>query len=177
MRKTRSFLCRCSFSAIIQEIFCILASSRTLAVMLSPPVSSLSVARNHRPLPSATRPSEMPASKLSDRCHVTKDNLSVAACLRVARACISFKIPFCLANPLGSYLWKLSGLKNLISKCVVLAVHLDHTGGKPLVLCSEAGLNTFVSTAYIPTFLHLTRQSAKPPPRLTAFIAGLLMDP
>ena len=177
MRKTRSFLCRCSFLARIQEILCILASGGTLAVMLSPPVSSLSVARNHRPLPSASRPWGMPASKLSDRCQVARDYSCVAACLRVARARISFKIPFCLANPLGSYLWKLSGLQNLTSKCVVLAVHLDHTGGKPLVLCSEAGLNTFVSTACIPTFLHLTRQSAKPPPRLTAFIAGLLIDP
>ena len=30
-----------------------------------------------------------------------------------------FKDSFCLANPLGSYLWKLSGLQFLISKCVV----------------------------------------------------------
>ena len=35
-------------STRMQEILCILASCRTLAVMISPPVSSLSVARNHR---------------------------------------------------------------------------------------------------------------------------------
>ena len=52
----------------------------------------------------------LPAVKLSDRWQVAKDNLCFAACLRVARACIILKIPFCLANPVGSYLWKLSGL-------------------------------------------------------------------
>ena len=35
----------------------------------------------------------MPALTPSGRCQVTKDNLCVAACLRVARACISLKIP------------------------------------------------------------------------------------
>ena len=59
----------------------------------------------------------------SNRCQVTRDNLCVAVCLRVARACISYKIPFCLANPLGSYLWKLSGLQILINKCVILDTH------------------------------------------------------
>ena len=43
--------------------------------------------------------------------------------MRVARACINFKIPFCLANPLGTYLWKLRGLQNLISKCVIFDIH------------------------------------------------------
>ena len=31
---------------------------------------------------------------------------------------------FCVANPLGSYLWKHSGLQNLITKCV--ALDTDH---------------------------------------------------
>ena len=35
-----------------------------------------------------------------------------------------FKDPFCLANPLGSYLWKFSGPQNVINKCVVLDIHL-----------------------------------------------------
>ena len=64
------------FATRIQLILCILASGRTLAVMLSPPVSSLSVARNHRLLRSATRPCGLPALKLSDRCQVSNDNLS-----------------------------------------------------------------------------------------------------
>ena len=50
------FLMTTKFSTKIQEILCIMASGRIVAVMLSPPVSSLSVARNHRPLRSATRP-------------------------------------------------------------------------------------------------------------------------
>ena len=33
------------------------------------------------------------------------------------------KIPLCLANPLGSYLRKFSGLRKLIKKCVVLDTH------------------------------------------------------
>ena len=90
---------------------------------LSPPISSLSVARNHRPLRSATRPWGLPSLTFSNRCQVTRDNLCVAVCLRVARACINFKIPFCLANPLGSYLWELSGLQILINKCVILDTH------------------------------------------------------
>ena len=43
------------FSTRIQEVLCILAIGRTLAVMLSPPVTSLSSARKRRPLRSATR--------------------------------------------------------------------------------------------------------------------------
>ena len=49
------------FSTRIQEILRILASVRTLAVMLAPAVSSLSVARNHRPSRSATRSWGLPA--------------------------------------------------------------------------------------------------------------------
>ena len=78
-----------TISTSVQEILGILASGRTLAVMVSPPVSSLSVARNHRPLRSATRPWRLPALKFSCKCQVTKDSLCVAACLRVVRACIS----------------------------------------------------------------------------------------
>ena len=81
--------------------------------MLSPPVSSLSVARNHRHLRSATRSWGLPALKSSDRCQVTKDNYRVAVCLRVVTACISLRIPLCLDNPLGSYLWKFSGLQKI----------------------------------------------------------------
>ena len=110
------------FLARHEEILCILASGRTLAVMLSPPVSSLSVARN-RPPCEARHPRGLPALKFSDNCQVARDNSCVAACLRVARVRTSFKIPVCISNPLGSYLWKLSGLKNLINKCVVLDIH------------------------------------------------------
>ena len=60
-------------STRIQGILCILAVVRTLALMLSPPVSLLSVARNHRPLPSA-RPWGLPDWKFSDRCQVTRDS-------------------------------------------------------------------------------------------------------
>ena len=49
------------FSTRIQWILRILASVRTLAVMLAPAVSSLSVARNHRPSRSATRSWGLPA--------------------------------------------------------------------------------------------------------------------
>ena len=38
----------------------------------SPPVSSLSVGRNHQPLRSATRTWRLPAQKISDTCQVTK---------------------------------------------------------------------------------------------------------
>ena len=95
----------------------------------------------------------LPALKMSDRCQVTKTNLCVGGCLRVARACINLKNLVCLANPLGSYFWKLSGLQNLTNKCVVLDVHLcafDHTGEEPLVLFSEDSLTVLVFTAYIP---------------------------
>ena len=100
-------------------------------------VLSLSIARNRWPLRSATRPWGLPGLCLSDRRQL---NMCAAAALRVARACINFKIPFCFANPLGSYSWKLSGQQNLISKCVVLDIHhcaLDHTGGKLFVFISE----------------------------------------
>ena len=48
------------FSTRIQAILCILASGRTLAVMLSHPISSLSFGRNHRPLRSASIISKIP---------------------------------------------------------------------------------------------------------------------
>ena len=84
-----SFMMTAHFSTSVQEILGILASGRTLAAMVSPPVSSLSVARSHRPLRSATRPWRLAALKFSCKCQVTKDSLCVAACLRVVRACIS----------------------------------------------------------------------------------------
>ena len=178
----------------------ILASFRTLAAMVSPPVSSLSVARNHRPLRSATRPWRLPALKMSCKCQAAKDSLCVAACLRVVRACISVRIPFCLANTLGSCLWKFRGLHNLINKRLVFTtVLLDHTGEKPLVLFSEDSLTVLVFTVYILTDSDatesmvsaasakgmcicsckrgtLTQQSTKYPPRLVAFIARRLVD-
>ena len=110
--------------------------------------------------------------------------------------------PFCLANPLASYLWKLSGLQNLISKCVVLDIHHCAFGSHwrkaarllfgglsdracVHVLSSyvfDATENTvFVAAAKDTKHLllqgSLARQSAKYPPRLLAFISGLLMDP
>ena len=74
---------------------------------------------------------------------------------------------------------------------------LDHTGEKPLALCSEDGRIVFIFTAYIPTYFGATESTvfevstsdtntcsyeavslaAKPPARLIAFIAGLLIDP
>ena len=134
----------------IQEI------SHILAVILLPPVSSLSFIRNHRPLRSAPRSWGLPALNFSDKCQVTRDNLCVAACLRVVRGCIRLRIPFCLANPLGSYLWKFIGLQNSTNKCVRCFRHsplsfLDHTGEKPLVLFSEDGLAVLVFTAFLPT--------------------------
>ena len=63
---------------------------------------------------------------------------------------------FCLVNPLESYLWKLCGLKNLISKCIV---HLEHIGGKPLVLFSEDGLIASVLTGYLPMFFGATEST------------------
>ena len=99
---------------------------------------------------------------------------------------------FCLGNPLGSYLWKLSGHSPMCFR-------ITHTGEKPLVLFSEDSLTVLVCTVCIPSFSdatestafgasakghkHLllqgkvTRQSAKPPARPMAFIAGLLIDP
>ena len=79
--------------------------------------------RNHRPLRSVTRPWRLPALNFSGKCQVTKDNLCVAVCLRVVRACISLRIPFCPSNFLGSYMRKFSGLQNQISMCVVLEIH------------------------------------------------------
>ena len=80
----------------------------------------------------------------SDRCQV--------ACLRVARGCISLKSPLCLANHLGSYLWKLSALHNLINKYVVLDI--DHCAfgshwRKATRLVPEDSLTVLVFTVYI----------------------------
>ena len=61
------------FSTKIIEIWFILASGRTLAIVLSPPVSSLSIARNRRPLRSATRPWGLPALSFSDGRQVVRE--------------------------------------------------------------------------------------------------------
>ena len=74
--------------------------------------------QNSSSLRCATRPWGLPAPKISDKCQVTKDTLCVAACLRAARACISFKIPFRLTNPLV-----LVGCNNLIDDCIVVDIH------------------------------------------------------
>ena len=114
----------------------------------------------------------------------------------------SVKIPFCLAKPLGSYLWKLSGLKNLISTCVVLDIHhcafgppwrkavrlvfevrsgrvCFHNLGSHVFRChGKRGFCSF-REGHKHSLLrgNLTRQSEKPPARLIAFLAGLLIDP
>ena len=172
-------------------------------MMLSPPVSALSCARNHRPFRSATRPRGLPALLISDKCQVTNDNLCVAACLRVVRACISSRILFCLANPLGSYLWKFSGLQNSINKCVVLDNHHCAFGSHwreatrlvfrrtvcPCLFSQHMFLQvsdvteSMVFGSFREGHKHLllqgtsTQQSTKYPPRLVAFIAGLLVAP
>ena len=59
-------------------------------------------------------------------------------------------------------------------------VLLDHTGERPLVLCSEGSLAVLVFTAFFPTGSDATDGMVfveKYPPWLVAFIAGLLMDP
>ena len=56
-------------------MLCILASGWTLAVVFSPPVSSLSIARRHRPLRSATRPWGQPALTCSGECQLARDKL------------------------------------------------------------------------------------------------------
>ena len=103
----------------IQEISRILASGRTFGVILSPPVSSLSFARNHRPLRSAPRPWRLPALNFSDKCQVTRDNLCVAACLRVVRGCIRLRIPFFVSPTLSARICGNSvDCKNSINKCI-----------------------------------------------------------
>ena len=173
-----------TFSTRIQDILRILASGRTLAVMLSPPVSSLSVARNHRPLRSATRPWGLPALKFSDKCQVHQQK---SVCWRVVRACTSLRILFCLANPLGSYFWKLSGMQNLTNKCVVLDIHLcafgSHWRKATRLVFGEQSDRTCSHSLFSCRFRchgkeghkhlllqgNLKQQSAKCPPRVVAF--------
>ena len=112
------------FRREFKKFLCVLASGRILAVTLSPSVSSLSFPRDR------------------GLCGVRRDLGDCQVCLFVmdakspettclpphvcelARACINFlKFLSFLAYPLGSCLWKLRGLQNLISKCVVLDIH------------------------------------------------------
>ena len=121
--------------------------------MLPPPVSSLQVARNHRPLRSAAQPWGIQVATI---------RVSPLVCEWPEHACISFKIHFCLTNPLGSYMWKLNGVQNLISKCVVFDIHycaVGHIGRKPLAMCSEEGLIAFASTTYISSFFGATEST------------------
>ena len=84
--KTRFFQITARFFRLEFKKFCASWQVFGLAVMLAPAVSSLSVARNHRPSRSATRSSGLPALQLSDKCQVTRDTMCVAACLGVGRA-------------------------------------------------------------------------------------------
>ena len=64
--QTRSLMTK----KICRREFEILAQGRTLAVRLSPPVSSLSMASNRRPFRSVVQPRRLPALSSSDRCRV-----------------------------------------------------------------------------------------------------------
>ena len=111
------------------ERFC--ASWQVVEPMLSPPAFSLSVARNHRPFRSATRPWGLPALTFTVDIK-SPETIRVAACLRVARACISLRIPFCLSNPLGSYLWKISGHSPL---CFWITLEKSHSSCFRRIVC------------------------------------------
>ena len=97
----------------------------------------------------------------------------------------------------GRIYGELSGMKNIINKCDVLDIHhcAFHTGEKPrLVFGGQSDCVCFQSLSSYVFRCHrkhgfcsfreghkhlllqskLTRQSAKPPPRLIAFIAGTL---
>ena len=66
-----------------------------------------------------------------------------------------FKDSFCLANPLGSCLWKF--------RCALFwtftTVLLDHTGEKPLVLFSEESQTVLVFTVFILTVFDFTEST------------------
>ena len=95
------------FSTRIQEVFVRLGrwpnpSRNALAISILALIS-----QRPWPLRSATRPWGLPGLPLFDGRQTVRDNLFAAACCEWARACINFKIPFFLAYPLGSCLWKL----------------------------------------------------------------------
>ena len=144
-------------STIFDEnlFLCILASGRTLAVMLSPPVFSLSVASNPRPLRGATRPWGLPALKISDKCQLTKDNLCVAACLRLARACISLKIPFLSRRPSRLVFVEIQWTATFYQHVLLFG----HSPFGSHVLFSEDSLTVFVFTIFIPTGSDVTESS------------------
>ena len=69
---------------------------------LSRPVSSLSLGcQNSAASAECDTTLGRPGLFLCDRCLIARDNLSAAACLRMARACINFKILFCQSCCLG----------------------------------------------------------------------------
>ena len=173
-----------AFSTRIREILRMLASGRTLAVMLSPPVSFL-----------------FRAPVIVGLCGARHNLGDCQGCLSLTGAespetnCVAPHVCRCL----GSYLWEPSGIQNMISKCVVWDVHhraFESHRRKATHLPFEDSLIVLAFTFYPLSFLRchgkhgfreghkhlllqgsLARQAAKYPPGLIAFIAGLLMDP
>ena len=143
-------------SARIREILCILASGRILAVMLSPPIFSLSVARSRRPLRGVTKPWGLQ--------HLSRT--------QVASKCAVWDIHHCA---FGSH-WRettrlVFGGQTERARFHVLASYVFRCHGKHGFCSFREGHKHLLLQG------SLTRQSAKYPPRLVAFIAVLLMDP
>ena len=152
----------------------ILACGRTLAAMLSPLVSSLSVVRNHRPLRSATRPWGLPALKLSDKCQVTKDNLCVSSlvCEWPEHASVEGFLLVSLtlwARVCGNAVDR--KIRSTSAFWKFTTVLLDHTGEEPLVMISEDSLTDRAAFDYFVTFLIICSFFCRPRTRITTFIA------
>ena len=125
VHETRSFFSddHTILSTRIQEILCLLACGRTLPVMLSPQVSSLSVARKNRPPRSATRPWGLPALKFVYKMLVHQRQFVCRHLSASGQSMHQFKDSFLSRQPSRLVCVEIQWTAKFDQQCVVLNIH------------------------------------------------------
>ena len=101
----------------------LMRSNLVEAVMLAPPCSSFSLARNARPVRDNAHPRGLPGLNSEDAIKVAVGNRCLDAAVKIFKWSTLFGIPACVENPLGSHFWRVPEGAKLLDLGHVLKVH------------------------------------------------------
>jgi len=174
-----------------------------LAVMLAPPCSSFSLARNRYPVRSAQYPAGLPHLRDHDRESVRVGNLCFSVSVYVISLCNQYRVPFAMENPMGSYMWRQEEfLNSVLPSATILDIHQCAFGSRwrkatKLVLGNDSETGKLATTFPQKLKCHgkhgycsfreghkhfvlegktMTSRAAEYPTRLSRFLAQILLN-
>ena len=114
--------------SVCKNLVSVIVAGCVLAVMLSPPCTSFSQARDrHHEIRSKDFPWGFPAETLSDadEARIKSGNATARAAFRIMRACLKHNVPFIMENPCASKIFLLPPLLSILAKPGVGQLTLD----------------------------------------------------